>query len=447
LPAHSEPQPTALCPSAPPRIACSLATAAATTHPPSTTTPKQAQNTERGSAVGRGKRERSAAWRQLLVDKIAAPALSLRALARVAQLSHTAVEKRWKAYEAARAAGKSEQAALDDAASDKRGGSNRAFTAQHEQLLADIVRAAKPSMTHTQIQDEALRFKRDVDVAAGAHDTRSQPLFRASDHFVSGFKRRQRLSSHRTAVVHESRVDPNRDQELEHLAFVLEVRDAIHEYGAGMVLNMDETPVTLLDAPVTAVVTTGTKEAAKIMTPVNVGTKITTIPTITAAGERLPMCAVLKGKTQRCLNKVKNDASAAVKKVQLYYSEKGWINEGIMALYFRDVVLPHTHAQPAALILDSYRAHFTPAVREAAEAMELKLIQVPAGATSILQPLDVSFNGPLLMKRKQLWAEKKLKNPFAEDSIQAAIERAQQAYDAMPNSLALTAFANTFLLD
>ena len=57
---------------------------------------------------------------------------------------------------------------------------------------------------------------------------------------------------------------------------------AIDTYGADLVLNMDETPVTLLDAPVTAVVATGSGQAAKVWMPVNTGTKITTFPSITA---------------------------------------------------------------------------------------------------------------------------------------------------------------------
>jgi hypothetical protein len=38
-------------------------------------------------------------------------------------------------------------------------------------------------------------------------------------------------------------------------------------------------------------------------------------------------------------------------------------------------------------------------------AMNLDLIQVPDGWTSELQPLDVGFNGFMLMKRKQIWAQ------------------------------------------
>jgi hypothetical protein len=79
--------------------------------------------------------------------------------------------------------------------------------------------------------------------------------------------------------------------------------------------------------------------------------------------------------------------------------------------------------------------------------MNLQLIQVPGGCTAELQPLDVSFNGPLLMKRKQIWVANKLLHPFAIDSAQATIERAQQAYAAMPKSQALTAFRSAWLID
>ena len=409
--------------------------------------PRRSSNTERGSQVGLHKRQRQAALRELLVTKLCCPALSLRQLAGQRQLSDDSAQRRWRAFQKARAAGRTQEEALDDAVEDHRGGHNRTFTPAHEQLLGDIVRAAQPSMTHTQIQAEALRFKRDVDVANSSHATRSAPLFRASDHFVTRFKRRQRLSSHRTAVAHESKAELARDMELEKLAFIVEVRDAIERCGAAMVFNMDETPVSLLDAPVTAVVPTGSKQAAQIRSTANVGTKLTTFPTISAAGDKLALCAILKGKTARCLKKVQEGASADVRRVLLYYSVKGWVNEGIMALYLRDVLLPYTRCRPAALILDSYRAHFSPAVCEAAAAMNLQLIQVPGGCTAELQPLDARFNGPLLMKRKQIWAAQKLLHPFAVDSAQAAVERAQQAYTAMPKSLALAAFRSTWLID
>lgn len=306
-------------------------------------------------------------------------------------------------------------------------------------------------MTHPQIQEEALRFKRDCALAAGNGSSRAlrsaPPSFSASDGFVTGLKQRQRLSSHRTAVMHKSKADPDRDVELEKIAFIVEVRAAIFACGPALVLNMDETPVSLLDAPVTAVVATGSNAAAAVETSANIGTKITTFPTISAAGDKLPLCAIIKGKTPRCLRKIQEGASAEINKVKLYYSDKGWVNEGIMLRYLTDVVQPYTRSQPAALILDSYRSHFTPAVQAAAAAIQLQLIQVPGGCTAELQPLDVNFNRPFLMKRKRIWAQQRLLNPFASDSQQATIHRSQLAYQGIAKEVLRDAFRQAYLID
>jgi hypothetical protein len=398
-----------------------------------------------------GKRKREAAWQELLSAKRAQPALSLSSLAADRQLDKRKAQRRWKHYESCIAAGASHSAALLSASSDSRGGHNRAFTPEHEQLqLAQIVRSSAPSLTHTQIQTEALQLQHSIAQATHTtHLTRSAPPpFHASDHFISAFKRRHRLSSHRTAVKHISRAERERDMELEKIAFVVEVRDAIHRCGASFVLNMDETPVQLLDVPVTAVVSTGSGQAATVTsTAGSLGSKITTMPTISAAGEKLQLCAILKGKTERCLAATRAEASDEAKKIQLYYSHKGWMNEGIMALYFRDILLPYTRCRPAALLLDSYTAHFTDAVRSAAAAMNLQLIQVPASCTAELQPLDVGFNGPLSMKRKQLWAEQKIAAPATEDTRARALDRAQRAYSALPKSTAQQAYRKAFLID
>jgi hypothetical protein len=79
--------------------------------------------------------------------------------------------------------------------------------------------------------------------------------------------------------------------------------------------------------------------------------------------------------------------------------------------------------------------------------MQLQLIQVPAGCTSELQPLDVNFNGPLLMARKHIWAQNRLLHPFANDSEQAAIERAQLAYQSLHTSIVVDSFRKAHLID
>ncbi len=107
-----------------------------------------------------------------------------------------------------------------------------------------------------------------------------------------------------------------------------------------------------------------------------------------------------------------------------------------------EVVKPYTRSRPAALILDDYSAHWSPCVQAAAVALNLTLIHVPnfAGATALLQPLDVEFNGPMSIQRKKLWTQIKLRDPDSKDSEQACVERVQLAYEAMSKAGAVTAF-------
>jgi len=411
--------------------------------------PRQSANTERGSRVALEKRKNTASWMNLLRTKILCPSISLRYLARERKLSHDSAAKRWKTYERERAKSYSEEKALVLAACDNRGGHNRTFTRVQSILLADIVRASVPSMTHAQIKDEALKLHTAIHTQQ--HQLRSIPsplgTFCASDHFITRFKRSNNLSSHRTAVAYTPKPKSGEDKEIEYLNYVTEIHGAILHYGASLVLNMDEAAISKIDPPTTAVVAKNSGHAAIVHTNIgSMGQQITTMPCISAAGDKLQLCAVVKGKTPRCLNRIISDASFPLQKVRFYYSQKGWVNSEIMQKWLHDVVQPYTHNRPAALILDSYTSHFTDEVREAASSMNLELIQVPPGATSILQPLDVQYNSILLNARKKIWREKKQQDAFLEDSVRMAIERQSIAYSARTKAEGVAAFKKAFLL-
>ncbi len=412
--------------------------------------PRPPSNLARGSQVPLRKRKRAEEWRALFSSKLAAPALSLRQLARDAQLSHNAAAKRWKRLEEHRAAGCTAAEALARACVDERGGHNRVFNAEQERLLAELIRAASPAMTHTQIRDEALKLHTAVHTAQ--HQTRSVPsplgTFHASSSFVTRVKRQHSLSSHRTAVISTPRPKADApDADTVALNYVTEVHSALEVYGAERVFNMDETPISKIDPPTTAVIAKGSGHAAHVNTHISSpGQQITTLPCISAAGEKLQLCAVLKGKTPRCLKKITEGASPALQRVRLYYSEKGWVNEAILCRWMRDVLLPHTGGAPAALLLDSYAAHWTPLVQWTAATLNIELIQVPAGTTASLQPLDVQFNSTLLNARKKIWRARKQQDAWAEDTPQAAVDRQVQAYQQRSKGEVLAAFRKAHLL-
>jgi hypothetical protein len=393
--------------------------------------PKHARNTKRGSQVAHAAQLVQRAVEAAIAEKVADNSLTLKQLALDHGVSYYVLWRRWQRYTVARAAG--DAAGMADAAVSHRGGHNRAFTSLQEGVLRDIVLAAAPAMGHQQIKEAALEMAADVRVGAGGGPAlRHHRAFTASDGFVSAFKQRNRLSSHRCALLHVSeRERAGRDIPEECFQFITEVRSAIEEFGAARVLNMDETPTSMCDMPVTAVVATGLKEPARIKTSFLTKHNITTFPCIAADGSKLQLCAVAKGKTSRSLRKITAGASAAVRKVRLYTSVKGWMTVDVMLKWLKDVVRPYTGGNPAALLLDRYGCHWTREVRLAAHAMNLRLIQVPGGCTATLQPLDVNFNGPMLKARQRIWRQTKMRMPHAPDTHQLAVERTQLAYESM----------------
>jgi DDE superfamily endonuclease len=401
--------------------------------------PKQARNTKRGSTVVHAKQLVQRQLEAALAEHAAAPALPLTQLARHHGVSYHMLWRAWRKYAAALAAGDAD--AMSDAAVNHRGGHNRTFTPLQESVLRDCVLAAAPAMGHQQIREAALQLAADVGGAGHRHGLRHRRAFTASHGFVSAFKQRNRLSSHRCALLHVSdREHAARDIDAECLDYVLAVQGAVDAYGAAMVLHMDETPSQMCDMPVTAVVRTGVKEPARIQTSFLTKHNITTFPCISAAGNKLQLCAIVKGKTDRSLRKITEGASAALRTVCLYKSVKGWMTTDIMVQWLRDVVLPYTGGAPAALLLDRYGCHWTREVRIAAADMNLALIQVPGGCTSVLQPLDVGFNGPMLKARQRIWRENQLRRPFLPDTYQAAVERTQLAYESMSKHLTWAAW-------
>ena len=387
-------------------------------------------------------------YERALRDKIAVPAQSLAVLAKTHSLDTRSLQRRWRRYEHAVAA--ADPHPIDTASEDCRGGSNRTFTAVQETMLADMALCASPAWTHTQLRSAAMQLERDVRVAqhGSVRVLRRRQAFVASPRFITGLKRRQRLSSHRNTVrfVGQQQMDTEA-REHDILEFVNDVRTAIDKYGAHRVLNMDETPVSKVEHAITGIVRTGSDRAAQITTKAGNRLNVTHFPCITAAGNKLQMCAVIKGKTLRTLTKITKDASLAVQRVRLYYSISGWINSAIIVRWLAEVVQPFTKSEPAALVMDDFAAHWTDEVKEAALAIKLQLICVPKGTTSEYQPLDARFNGPMTKARQRLWTQQRMLHPDSLDSFQQAVERASQAYDSLSQHSTQEAWRAAFLLD
>ena len=128
--------------------------------------------------------------------------------------------------------------------------------------------------------------------------------------------------------------------------------------------------------------------------------RITATLCCTAAGKLLPPFIIFKGKTKRPLKKVKIP-SGAVCTTQV----NAWMDEERMLEWIDKVWSPYVQGKPALLSLDTFTAHLTQTVREAFDKCGTKLLVIPGGCTSVLQPLDLSINKPLKSYIRQSWCQ------------------------------------------
>jgi hypothetical protein len=116
---------------------------------------------------------------------------------------------------------------------------------------------------------------------------------------------------------------------------------------------------------------------------------VTAFGTISAAGEKLPLWIVTKGLTVRSFTKFGERSDVIFK-----YSDSGWATENLILLYI-DWISEQAHRKPCLLIMDGYPTHRTERVLQKALDLNIEILFIPAGETSMYQPLDARIFGEL----------------------------------------------------
>ena len=130
--------------------------------------------------------------------------------------------------------------------------------------------------------------------------------------------------------------------------------------------------------------------------------KFTAIATINAAGEKLPMITVAKGKTIRCEKSFQTIFGNIV-----MHTQNGWSTENLMLAYLQ-WLSDRCQNSPICLIWDQYKAHMTDKVKEQATKLKIEIIYIPAGQTGSEQPLDKLIFGSMKKTADRIWSEKLL---------------------------------------
>jgi hypothetical protein len=94
---------------------------------------------------------------------------------------------------------------------------------------------------------------------------------------------------------------------------------------------------------------------------------------LSAAGEKLPLWVLTKGKTDRSHAKF-----GAAPDVIIQHTPNGWTTDDLMVKYIEWLSISRQN-EPLMLIFDVCKAHRTPKPRQRAQELSIELLFVPAG--------------------------------------------------------------------
>lgn len=158
--------------------------------------------------------------------------------------------------------------------------------------------------------------------------------------------------------------------------------------------------------------------------------RFTVIASVTAAGEKLPLAFIASGKTAR----VEESQIGPVDGHWRMHSESGWQTSQT----FQEYLIGLRGAMgvgPIHLLLDSYSAHRTAAVRATAADLEITLHFIPPGLTDEFPPLGV-----LKSHAKRLFHERFRLNPSAQRTRKDAVSDMLSAWELLGESAIETAW-------
>ena len=228
--------------------------------------------------------------------------------------------------------------------------------------------------------------------------------FTASSKWLRNFLKRNSFSIRKKTHVVQKLKD---DYHFEVERYFKELK-SITNLSDPLFLNFDETSVPFDPSSSTTIDEKGSKEVSVITH--NKGKLTCTMGAcISSDGKKeLPM-AIFKyyHETRKCPKKYE-DWILSTKDCFTKFNESGFNNVKTMAEYL-NVLLPKVKKENSdrqlVLVLDSATCHFGKEITDVLELYSTKVVYIPGGCTSFLQPLDVSFNKPLKCMIRKFYQE------------------------------------------
>ena len=121
------------------------------------------------------------------------------------------------------------------------------------------------------------------------------------------------------------------------------------------------------------------------------------------AGEKLPVLMIFKEKGGKLGPRVSKTLTLPPN-VAVTASQNGWMTGNLYHWWLNNVY--GSNMAPRRLFLvDNYKAHLTEESKTIVENCNSELLFIPAGCTSLVQPMDVSVNRPFKQRMRDLWVQ------------------------------------------
>ena len=163
------------------------------------------------------------------------------------------------------------------------------------------------------------------------------------------------------------------------------------------VLNMDQTAVTFTMSPKRTLDLEG-KQSIIIQNTTCSTNRFTVSLTIAADGSKLKPFFIFKGAPNGRIVTREFSVHPYRNDVTLNCQKNAWQDEDNMLVWITTTLVPHLQANaagaPVYLLLDSLKVHHTERVINYLSSIGVRVEQIPAGCTGILQPIDVGVGKP-----------------------------------------------------
>ena len=225
--------------------------------------------------------------------------------------------------------------------------------------------------------------------------------FKASSKWCFNFMKRHDISIRRRTSISQKLPDDHEQKLIEFQRFVIKMRKK-HDYADCNIGNADQTPLTF-DIPFTQTMApkAGGVAGEKSITLKSTGNEKNRFTVMVGAygdGRKMPPYIIFKRKT---FPKNINWPDGVI----VRNHEKGWMDAALTKDWIKNVWCKEQSEGRRMLVLDAFRCHRMPMVKDILSEDRTDLVIIPDGMTGQLQVMDVSCNRPFKQKMRQKWNE------------------------------------------